>query len=209
MPITRDRRVPGLMSRLLALGLLTASAPLWLAAALVIRTYGPGPLFFRQPRIGRSGCVFLVWKLRTMHGDAQARLDHWLATDCRMRERWERYGCLEDDPRICGSAGRLARQYSLDELPGLINVVLGDMALVGPRPLPVDLALALPSAARKWRESLPPGLTGLWQVRRRSEVSLHQMLAYDRLYVRRRSRALDARLLLATLPAVLTARGAQ
>ncbi|WP_281173111.1 sugar transferase [Derxia gummosa] len=202
------RGAPGPLTRLIALLLFMASAPLWLGAALAIRRHGPGPVFFRQRRLGRDGRPFLIWKLRTMHTDAPARLRRWLASDPAVRARWEAFGCLDDDPRICGRAGRFARHFSLDELPQLLNVMAGEMALVGPRPLPEDLALALPPAVRAWREALPPGMTGLWQVRRRSEVSLRQMLAYDRLYARRRSRALDARLLLATLPAVLGARGA-
>jgi exopolysaccharide production protein ExoY len=197
-----------LASRTAALAMLGLLVPLLLPVVLGIRAASPGPMFFRQPRVGRNGRVFRMWKLRTMVPDAEHRLGHVLANDDAMRREWQAYGRLSRDPRIAGPAARFARRFSVDEVPQLLNVLSGDMALVGPRPVLPAQAEQMPAALRSLRESVRPGLTGLWQVNGRSNMTLRQMTRFDVLYVRRRSSMLDIWLMLCTPHAVLSARGA-
>jgi lipopolysaccharide/colanic/teichoic acid biosynthesis glycosyltransferase len=196
------------LGRVAALALLVAAAPLLAAFALAIRRHHPGPVLFGQLREGRDGAPFTMWKLRTMVVDAERHLAQRLRADPALAAEWRRFGCLRRDPRIAGGAARLARQLSVDELPQLWNVVRGEMALVGPRPLPPELAAALPPVARALRNAARPGMTGLWQVRRRSEADLRGMARYDLIYVRRRCLRLDLWILLLTPAAVLSRRGA-
>lgn len=198
----------GLANRLAALVLLALLGPLLVPFALAVRLNGPGPVIFRQFREGRGQRRFVMLKLRTMAADAEARLAVRLRDDPAAAAEWARFGCLRDDPRVAGPAARLARRLSVDEVPQLWNVVLGEMALVGPRPLPTGLAEALPAAQRARRASVLPGLTGLWQVRGRSELDLRRMQRYDGLYVARRGPCLDLWILARTPAAVLSRRGA-
>jgi exopolysaccharide production protein ExoY len=194
--------------KLLALTMLVLTSPLVLGFALAVQAISPGPMLLRQPRIGRHGATFGMWKLRTMVPDAPQRLDALLRADSRARAQWDAYGWLPDDPRIAGRAGSWARRLSVDELPQLLNVLTGDMALVGPRPvLPAQAAQMAPSV-RCARESVRPGMTGLWQVYGRSDMTLRQMVRLDRLYVGRRSVSLDVHILARTPTAVLSRRGA-
>jgi len=193
--------------RILAAVLLVLSAPLWLGFAILIRVGSPGALIVRQPREGRGGAIFAVFKLRTMHCDADARLASSLS-DPAVAEEWRRFGRLVDDPRIAGRFGALARRYSIDELPQLANVVRGEMALVGPRPLPPEIAARLRTEDLEARRAVVPGLTGLWQVSGRSALDLEAMGQIDHDYVRRRCVLLDLSILLRTLFVVVSARGA-
>ena len=195
-------------SRAAALALLVLLAPLMLPVVLGIQLSSPGTVFFRQARVGRGGRAFGMWKLRTMGPDAEERLRLALANDAALRREWHAYGRLARDPRIVGGAARLARRFSVDELPQLLNVLAGDMALVGPRPVLPDQADQMPAALRALRESVRPGLTGLWQVSGRSNMTLRQMARFDALYVRRASPRLDVWLMLKTPRAVLSAQGA-
>lgn len=186
-----------------ALGLL-ALAPLFVVVLLLIRLTSPGPAFFRQQRLGQTGATFRVWKFRTMYVDAEERLAPLL-------EHNEKSGLLfkmKDDPRIT-RVGRWLRRFSIDELPQLINVVLGHMSLVGPRPLPVtkaDMADHQYDVVR--RQLVKPGLTGLWQVSGRSDLSWEDSVRLDLYYVENWSPALDVTILLKTMAAVVTGRGA-
>ena len=208
MVVRASHPLQGLASRAAALTLLLLLAPLLMAVVLGIECWSPGPIFFRQPRVGRGGRVFRMWKLRTMVPDAEQRLRHTLARDEPMRREWDAYGRLAHDPRIAGPAARFARRFSVDEVPQLLNVLTGDMAIVGPRPVLPEQAERMPAPMRALRESVRPGLTGLWQVSGRSNMTLRQMLRFDALYVRQRSLGLDVWLLLKTPRAVLSAQGA-
>jgi lipopolysaccharide/colanic/teichoic acid biosynthesis glycosyltransferase len=204
--LCRLMRVLG--SKLAALAVLLLTLPLLLTFAAAIQWASPGPVLLRQQRVGREGAVFAMWKLRTMVPDAPQRLTMLLASDVRARQEWDAYGRLENDPRIAGRAARWARQLSVDELPQLLNVLTGEMALVGPRPILPAQTDALPDALRRLRASVRPGMTGLWQVHGRSRMTLRQMARFDRLYVARRCLALDVCILARTLGAVLSRRGA-
>ncbi len=175
--------------------------------ALAIKLTSPGPVFYRASRVGKGGRHFQFLKFRSMYADAAGRGG--------LGPRNEHSGHLfkiRRDPRIT-PIGRLLRRSSLDELPQLINVLLGQMSLVGPRPLPAEDLDPDGQSSRfcEWaeeRSGVLPGITGLWQVNGRSELPFEKMIELDLGYVRNRSLRLDLRILLETPPAVLTGRGA-
>lgn len=177
-------------------GLVLAS-PLMILAALALRLDSPGPVLFRQTRIGRGGRPFQMLKFRSMvpGADPEPHRDHIrrLLTGRRSGRPWAK---LEPDPRAT-RVGRLLRATSLDELPQLFNVVRGEMSLVGPRPaLPYELDLWQP-----WhygRLAVPPGITGLWQVEARGRADFDEMIRLDLEYIRRRSLWLDLVILFRT-----------
>ena len=188
--------------RVLAAAALLLLSPLMLLIALAIRFDGPGPVIFRQVRVGRAGEVFTVYKFRTMVVDAEHRLDD-------LYPHSEGNGVLfkiKDDPRVTG-VGRLLRRLSLDELPQLWNVLAGSMSLVGPRP-------ALPNEAERYGRStarrllVKPGITGLWQVSGRSDLSWEDSVRLDLYYVENWSFAGDVQILWKTLSAVVRGKGA-
>ena len=181
--------------------LLLACAPLLAFIAAAIRLDSPGPVFFRQLRVGREGRRFLVLKLRTMVDGADQMVDGLLA-----ESRDPNWLLLEHDPRVT-RVGRILRRVSLDELPQAWNVLRGEMSLVGPRPL-------VESEDRKihgWgrcRIDLAPGMTGLWQVLGRTSIPFNEMVTLDYLYVTNWSMWQDIKLLLSTVPVLLSRRGA-
>lgn len=145
--------------------------------ALLIRLDG-GAAFYRQERLGKDGRVFKLWKLRTMVPNAEQRLQEYLAGNAAARIEWEKAQKLKDDPRIT-AMGRYLRKYSLDELPQLFNVFLGDMSLVGPRPMCPDQRPQYPGTAYF---TMRPGITGLWQVSERNACSFAERAVYDARY---------------------------
>ncbi|MFF3916590.1 sugar transferase [Streptomyces sp. NPDC001852] len=181
--------------------LIALAAPLCLLIAFAVATTSPGGVLFRQVRVGRGGRPFRMLKFRTMYAGAEGARSSLAArneTDGHLFK-------MRDDPRVT-PVGRLLRRLSLDELPQLVNVLRGEMSLVGPRPLPLsDSGYAGPARARL---AVPPGLTGLWQVSGRSNLSWGEMVRLDLHYVRHRSLSMDLTILARTIPAVLTARGA-
>jgi len=181
-------------------------APLFCLLMLLMFIGDSGPVLFAQRRIGRGGREFNCLKFRTMVPDAEQRLEALFAADPQARAEWEQDHKLRDDPRIT-SLGRFLRRSSLDELPQLFNVLKGEMSLVGPRPI---VAAEIERYGRHFADycSIRPGLTGLWQVSGRNDVSYSRRVALDVLYARRKSLSLYVRILLATLPAVLLSRGA-
>jgi exopolysaccharide biosynthesis polyprenyl glycosylphosphotransferase len=177
-------------------------APFWLLAAILIKATSRGPVLYRQARIGRLGKPFSFLKFRTMVRGADA-----LVTQLdRLNEATGPLFKMRDDPRVT-SVGRVLRRWSLDELPQLWNVLKGDMSLVGPRPpLPEEV-----EAYREWhfdRLEVRPGITGLWQVSGRSNLSFDDYVRLDLFYVENWSPILDLYLLLRTVPAVLRRTGA-
>jgi lipopolysaccharide/colanic/teichoic acid biosynthesis glycosyltransferase len=176
--------------------------PVMLVVALAVAATSPGAPLFRQRRVGRAGREFRMWKFRTMVAGAE-RLRPLLIGDSRDADWLD----LEHDPRVT-PLGRLLRRTSLDELPQLLNVLCGDMSLVGPRPLPLEEHARIPAWA-SGRSGVRPGVTGLWQVRGRAALGFTQMLALDCEYVRQASLWLDLTILLRTVPAVLGAKGAR
>lgn len=182
--------------------LLLALAPLLAAIALAVRLSSRGPAIFRQERIGIDGRPFTVLKFRTMRQGAEAE-------KVFLRRRHPTTGPLfklVDDPRVTG-VGRHLRRHSLDELPQLVNVLRGEMSLVGPRPaLPEEVAGYAERVRR--RLAVRPGVTGLWQVSGRSDLSWEESVDLDLRYVDEASASMDLRILVLTVPAVLFGKGA-
>ena len=181
---------------------LAALLPLFVCVAIAIKLDSPGSVFYRQLRVGKDGRHFEMLKFRSMRQDAEGCI-----TD--LQQRNEVTGPMfkiRCDPRVT-RVGRFLRRYSVDELPQLLNVVQSDMSLVGPRP-PL---LAEVEKYEEWelgRLRALPGITGLWQVSGRTEVPFHDMVRLDLHYIRNWSFALDMEILLRTIPAVLTTKGA-
>jgi len=181
-------------------------APFFLIVALMVRADG-GPAFFAHQRVGRGGKLFGCLKFRSMVIDSQARLEALLANDPAARAEWEATRKLKHDPRIT-RIGRFLRSTSLDELPQLINVLLGEMSLVGPRPVQEAEIDRYYGASAAHYMAVRPGITGLWQVSGRSETSYESRVALDVTYVSRPSLLADLSILLRTPVAVLSRRGA-
>jgi exopolysaccharide production protein ExoY len=191
--------------RLIAAALLVIFSPLMLACAALIRRDG-GPATFAHYRVGSRGRVFRCFKFRTMCVDAERKLREVLDSDSALRDEWERTFKLVNDPRVTAIGGWL-RRSSLDELPQLLNVLRGDMALVGPRPITL-IELRLYGPARWQYLSVLPGMTGLWQVSGRNRVAYERRVQLDDEYVRNRSFWLDCWILVKTVLVVLTRDGA-
>jgi len=181
-------------------------APFFLIVALMVRADG-GPAFFAHQRVGRGGKLFGCLKFRSMVVDSQARLESLLANDAVARAEWEATRKLKNDPRIT-PIGRFLRSTSLDELPQLINVLRGEMSLVGPRPVQEAEIDRYYGASAAHYMAVRPGITGLWQVSGRSETSYESRVALDVTYVSRPSLLADLSILLRTPVAVLSRRGA-
>ncbi|BCJ55166.1 exopolysaccharide biosynthesis polyprenyl glycosylphosphotransferase [Actinoplanes sp. NBRC 14428] len=182
--------------------LLVLLAPVFAAIAVIIKLDSGGPVFFRQVRVARGGEMFRMYKFRTMHADAEARL-------AAMREQNEFSEVLfkiRDDPRVTRS-GRFLRRYSLDELPQLLNVLLGEMSLVGPRPPLPDEVEQYPQDMRR-RLVVRPGMTGLWQVSGRSDLSWEDSVRLDLRYVENWSLTMDLVILMRTAMVVMRGAGA-
>jgi lipopolysaccharide/colanic/teichoic acid biosynthesis glycosyltransferase len=176
-------------------------APLLLVLALAVWASSPGTPLFRQRRVGRGGTEFLMWKFRTMVADAERRRSELVT-----RSRDSGWLMLDRDPRVTG-VGRFLRRTSLDELPQLLNVLRGDMSLVGPRPLPLIEHARLPEWSAP-RLAVRPGITGLWQVMGRTLIPFEDMLRLDCRYVDELSWRSDLGILVRTVPSVLLGRGA-
>lgn len=207
------RRRNHLAKRALDLALLVpaglVAAPLIGLAALAIRAVSPSasPFYF-QEREGRGGRTFRMWKLRTMHPDADARLKAHLAANPAAAAEWASKFKLADDPRILPVVGRLLRKASLDELPQLWNIVKGEMSFVGPRPFPAYHLDAFDAEFRELRATVRPGLTGLWQVVARADADLALQEELDTLYIGNWSVWMDVYLIARTPWSVLRGGGA-
>jgi lipopolysaccharide/colanic/teichoic acid biosynthesis glycosyltransferase len=190
----------------IALAALIVLSPLMAVIALLIRRSSPGPALFRQERIGYHERPFIFLKFRTMYTDCDDRVHRDYVTRMLTKDplscQQDGLFKLADDPRIT-RLGAFLRSTSLDELPQLINVLHGDMSLVGPRPaLPWEVSLYKHHHYRM-RFQVRPGITGLWQVRGRSKLSMNEALELDVQYAKRRSLAMDLWILLMTIPAVI------
>jgi exopolysaccharide biosynthesis polyprenyl glycosylphosphotransferase len=183
-----------------AIVMLTLLSPLLLVIAAAIKRDSPGPVLFRQRRVGKGGSRFEVVKFRTMHTDAEER-----RADLIAESKDPNWLHLDNDPRIT-RVGRLLRHASLDELPQLWNVVKGEMSIVGPRPL-IEAEDCQVGGWGRTRLDLTPGLTGVWQVLGRTSIPFDEMVKLDYLYVTNWSLWGDIRLIIRTLPAVIAQRG--
>jgi lipopolysaccharide/colanic/teichoic acid biosynthesis glycosyltransferase len=197
-----SRAIKRVVDVAVASGLLILFAPVLAVLALAIKLDSRGPVLFTQERVGRKGRTFRLLKLRTMTTDAEARREELLGLSAD--PNWLK---VENDPRVTVVGGWL-RRLSLDELPQLWNVVRGEMSLVGPRPLVPHEDERVEDWARRRRLELTPGLTGYWQVLGRTRIPFEEMVKLDYLYVMNWSLWEDIRLMLRTLPVILSGEGA-
>jgi exopolysaccharide biosynthesis polyprenyl glycosylphosphotransferase len=178
------------------------TSPIWIVAGLLVKLSSRGPILFRQLRVGKDGRTFRMYKFRTMIRDAEARLPDLLARNEASGPLFK----IRDDPRIT-RVGRFLRRYSIDELPQVLNVLKGDMSLVGPRP-PLPNEVATYEEWHRGRLDVRPGITGLWQVRGRSELSFDDYVRLDLFYIENWSILYDLFIMGKTIPAVLLRKGA-
>ncbi|MDR2446290.1 MAG: undecaprenyl-phosphate galactose phosphotransferase WbaP [Treponema sp.] len=180
--------------------------PFLLLIAALIKLSSPGPVLYGHTRVGQNGKLFTAWKFRSMKADAKEQLQKLLDSAPAIREEWELNHKLKDDPRVT-AVGKILRKFSLDEFPQLINVLKGEMSLVGPRPI-------VEAEAAKYGEdferifSVKPGMTGLWQVSGRSDTDYAERVAYDTYYMQSWSIWLDVWILYKTIGVVLRGKGA-
>ncbi len=187
------------------LGLLVF-APLMGVSALFIKLDARGPVIYRQPRVGKNGIVFQLLKFRTMHYNADQLLLEALENDLPLKNEWAQYQKLKNDPRVT-RIGRFLRKFSIDELPQLWNVLIGNMSLVGPRPFMVDQSELYGTYITHYIRVLP-GMTGLWQVSGRSETTFPRRAELDREYIERWSLWLDIYIIFRTVKIVLFEKNA-
>jgi Undecaprenyl-phosphate galactose phosphotransferase WbaP len=184
------------------------AGPLLLVAACLVKLLDGGPILYFQIRTGLGGRPIAVPKIRTMKVDSEKLLDDYLDSDPALREEWDTRFKLRKDPRLIPVVGQLFRRFSIDELPQLYSVLVGEMSLVGPRPLPDYHVGRFSSAFIELRQRVRPGITGLWQIMVRSEGGLEEQEAFDTHYIRNWSVWLDLYVLSKTIVVVLTGRGA-
>ena len=185
----------------LALAMLIVFAPLIAGLALLVYSSSPGPVLYPHRRVGYRNRSFRCLKLRTMVANGDEVLKRHLDRDPSARREWEETRKLRDDPRVT-PVGHVLRKLSLDELPQLVNVLRGEMSLVGPRPVPTDELQRYGRSSRFYLRARP-GITGLWQVSGRNTTSYQRRVAYDRAYVTKFSTATDIAILAQTLPAAM------
>ena len=191
----------------LALLGLICLAPLFACVYVLVRASSPGPAIYAHQRVGRNGRSFGCLKFRTMVTNGDAVLTEHLAANPDQAAEWEATRKLHNDPRVTPLGGVL-RQTSIDELPQLVNVLLGHMSLVGPRPVTRD-ELAYYGAAVSAYLAARPGLTGLWQVSGRSDLSYDERVAIDKQYFAKQNLLLDIWIIMRTVPIVLRSRGSR
>ena len=193
---------------LVAAAAVVVLAPVMVAAAVLVRLIDRGPVLYYQARAGLFGRRIAVPKIRTMRRDADRVLEAHLAADPALREEWAAHHKLRNDPRLISVIGRFYRRFSLDELPQLWSVLVGDMSLVGPRPFPDYHLQKFSPHFLELRQRVRPGITGLWQVTIRSDGGIAEQEAFDTYYIRNWSVWLDVYVLGRTVFAVASGRGA-
>ncbi len=195
-----------ILDTLAAIILLFLLSPVFFLISMIIKITSPGPIFFAQRRIGRNGKEFKCLKYRTMVINAEEILEKWLRENPEIKEEYEKDFKLKNDPRITG-IGNFLRKTSLDELPQLINVIKGDMALVGPRPI-VRKEIEKYGEYSETLFRVLPGITGMWQISGRNDIDYKDRIELDMYYIKNWSVWLDLIILLKTIPAVLKRKGA-
>jgi exopolysaccharide biosynthesis polyprenyl glycosylphosphotransferase len=210
-----DRFLKRLSDIVISIAAILLLAPVWILVPLLIKLGSRGPVLFRQERVGMDGRVFLCLKFRTMYADAD---------DSIHREAYKKniaggadanagddnkpvFGKVRNDPRVT-KIGRVLRRSSLDELPQLFNVLLGDMSIVGPRP-PIPYEVVEYDIWHRKRLDMKPGITGLWQVSGRNRLSFEEMVRIDVFYIENWSLWLDVKIIMLTLPAIFRGDGAR
>lgn len=194
------------MDLAIAFTVLAFVAPVFLIVYALIKIFDPGPALFSHLRVGRDGRMFTVYKFRTMRVDAQERLDEMLASNPEAAAEWAKYQKLKNDPRVT-VIGRFLRRSSLDELPQLLNIVRGEMSVIGPRPV-TSGEIHRYGADYPFYTAVRPGVLGLWQVKGRNKLTYPERVAYDVQYVKTWSIWQDIKILFMAVPVVLFGMGA-
>jgi lipopolysaccharide/colanic/teichoic acid biosynthesis glycosyltransferase len=202
----RYRVVKPVFDRAVAIAILPLVFLMGSAIAVLIKISSPGPVFFRHRRVGKGGRPFMLWKFRTMTHSPNESFHSYLTADPEMHKEWSRHHKLRRDPRVT-SIGRFLRKTNLDELPQLLNVIVGEMSLVGPRPV-VEEELKRYGAGISLYAAAKPGMTGLWQVSGRSSLPYQRRVALDIEYVTTWSLIGDVKLMMSTFGAISDGRGA-
>ncbi len=184
----------------------TLILPFLLLTALVVKLSSPGPVLYKQKRLSKNGKHFYAYKFRSMFIDADLQLKKLLESNPEMRAEWEKNHKLQNDPRITG-LGKILRRTSLDEFPQLINILKGEMSLVGPRPI-VDDEIEKYGDDYERVFSIKPGLTGFWQISGRSDTNYRDRVAYDIYYLQNWSVWLDLWIIFMTFGSVIKGKGA-
>jgi undecaprenyl-phosphate galactose phosphotransferase len=183
------------------------SFPIWATVMAAIKLHDGGPIFYWQPRVGLNGRTFPCIKFRTMAQDADERLERWKLEQPDLYAEFLKSYKLRDDPRVTGP-GSWLRRTSLDELPQLLNVIVGQMSMVGPRPIPLAQLRSQYGSAEQLYLHVRPGMTGLWQVSGRNDTSNEERVVFDEWYILNWSLWYDFVILIQTVRIVFTARGA-
>lgn len=206
-PNKEDLKLDGrrILDILLSAMALVFFAPMMAAVAIAIKLQDGGPVLFGQERVGQGGRVFKCLKFRSMVVDAEARLNHVLETNPELNSYWQSHRKLLWDPRVT-ILGQIIRKTSIDELPQLLNVLFGDMSLVGPRPIMVTERELYGRWLKRYC-TMRPGITCLWQIRGRNQLSFRQRIALDMLYRRNENFGSYVSILIRTVPAVLLRQG--
>lgn len=196
---------------LFSLSFIFAFSPIYFLLALLIKCDSRGPILYIGKRLGKGGKYINIFKFRTMYIDAEERLKEMLENNPKMKEEWQVFQKLHDDPR-CTRVGKFLRRTSLDEFPQFLNVLLGDLSVVGPRPHYIEeLEEKDNSPLKKYAHlvlAVKPGITGLWQISGRSHLSYEDRVELDSLYYKKQSFFYDLKVVLKTIPLVLISRGA-
>ncbi|RYY81567.1 MAG: sugar transferase [Chitinophagaceae bacterium] len=194
------------MDLVIAFAVLAFVAPIFLIVYALIKIFDPGPALFSHLRVGRDGRMFTVYKFRTMRVDAQERLEEVLTSDPKAAAEWAEFQKLKNDPRVT-VIGRILRRTSIDELPQLLNIVRGEMSVIGPRPV-TSGEIHRYGAEYPYYTAVRPGVLGLWQVKGRNKLTYPERVAYDVQYVKTWSIWQDIKIMLLAVPVVLLGLGA-
>lgn len=204
-PAERSEAAGRILDIVIALAALIALLPLFLLLSIAIRLHDGGPVLFGHQRIGKDGNVFRCWKFRSMVIGAEERLQRLLADDPAAAREWRETQKLRNDPRVT-PLGRVLRRTSLDELPQLFNVLRGEMSIVGPRPIVSSESVRYGHYYALYCR-VRPGMTGLWQISGRSDISYLERIVLDAKYVASKTVLRDLRIMCLTVPRVLGFRG--
>ena len=195
-----------IFDKVFAVFFIILTLPLFFLIAALVKLTSRGPVFYKQERLGYRGKPFRILKFRTMVVDAERVLEDYLRQNPQLREEYEKYFKLKKDPRIT-PLGRILRKTSLDELPQLFNILLGNMSVVGPRPIIQEEVVKYGENAGKLF-SVKPGLTGLWQVSGRADLTYDERVKLDMEYIERQNFFLDLFIILKTVPVIFKGHGA-
>jgi lipopolysaccharide/colanic/teichoic acid biosynthesis glycosyltransferase len=201
-----EYRLKRLIDYLVSLIAFCIIAPIFFFIAICIKLDSPGPVFYRHRRLGRNMRPFDLLKLRTMYQDADKRLEYILNSNAQMKQEFEKTFKLKNDPRIT-RIGKIVRQLSIDELPQILNIIKGNMSLVGPRPI-IDKEISYYQNYSLELFRVLPGVSGLWQTSGRTETTYKKRVILDTQYVRSWSLLTDLKLLFKTIPTVISQKGA-